>query len=237
MLLNREIYPSSVAEDTEELALEQAAMREVIREALRLARPGWRPGYVQPYPHLHPLFDPILVSGSALGGAARPGQVALLILDAVEPIGVSTILLDKYGLAPSLGAVASLKPLATVETLDAGGIVNLATAIAPVGVGRKGEIALRVRVNYEGGGALDVEVPYGSLEVLPLQPEQEAVLELRPRSRFDVGLGGPGKGGKRRVRGGLVGLIIDARGRPLSLPANAEKRQAQMQRWLWDVGG
>jgi hypothetical protein len=73
--------------------------------------------------------------------------------------------------------------------------------------------------------------------VLPLPPGRQAVLQLKPLRRFDVGLGGPGKAGKRRVSGGLVGLIIDARGRPLRLPRQPEKRQLKMQRWLWDVGG
>jgi hypothetical protein len=82
-----------------------------------------------------------------------------------------------------------------------------------------------------------VEVRQGDLEVLPLLPGQQAVLELRPLRHFDVGLGGPGKAGQRRVSGGLVGLIIDARGRPLRLPRDPELCQRQMRKWLWDVGG
>jgi hypothetical protein len=70
-----------------------------------------------------------------------------------------------------------------------------------------------------------------------MPPGQQAVLELRPLRHFDVGLGGPGKGGKRRVSGGLAGLIIDARGRPLRLASHAKQRQSQNQQWLWDVGG
>ena len=66
---------------------------------------------------------------------------------------------------------------------------------------------------------------------------QEAILEIKPRGRFDVGLGRPGKGGKQSVQGSLVGIIVDARGRPLQLSAEAEKRQTQVQQWLWEVGG
>ncbi len=237
-LLNREVRPSTVPQKPEELWLEQAVARETIRDALQTARPGWQPDSAQLYRQMMPLFDPIVVSGGVLAGAPRPGQVALMILDAVEPIGVSTLLVDANGLAPVLGAVAMVKPAATVEALDNGAIINLATAICPVGVARKGDLVLRVRVHYqEGGGTLEVEVPYGSLEVLPLPAGQEAVLELQPLRHFDVGLGGPGKGGKRRVHGGLVGLIVDARGRPLQLPHTPVERQAQVQQWLWDIGG
>ncbi len=237
MLVNRRLWPVSVPQETEELWLEQAVIREAIRETMRTASQVWKVGKARPYPHLSPLWDPILISGSALTGAPRPGQVALMVLDAVEPIGVTTLLLDPHGLAPVLGAVGMLKPLAAVEVVDNGGLINLATVIAPVGMARKGDIVLRIRVHYEKGGYLDVEVPYGSLEVLPLSPREEAVLEIRPRGRFDVGLGGPGRGGKRRVRGGLVGIIVDARGRPLQLPADPWARMAQVQQWLWDVGG
>jgi hypothetical protein len=34
-----------------------------------------------------------------------------------------------------------------------------------------------------------------------------------------------------------VGLIIDARGRPVKLPEDDTERRAQIRQWLWDVGG
>jgi hypothetical protein len=134
--------------------------------------------------------------------------------------------------------VAAVKPLAAVEALDAGGFTNLATVVTPVGgEANPGDTILQVGVSYDDGNELGVEVHYGELEVLPLPLDQEAVLELHPRRGFDVGLGGRGKGGKRRVSGGLAGLIIDARGRPLSLPSEPERRCERMQQWLYDVGG
>jgi hypothetical protein len=33
-----------------------------------------------------------------------------------------------------------------------------------------------------------------------------------------------------------VGLVIDARGRPLVLQPDPEKRRERVQQWLWDVG-
>jgi hypothetical protein len=163
--------------------------------------------------------------------------VALIVLDTLEPIGVTTLVLDSYGLAPALGNVAAIKPLAAVETLDNGGLVNLATVITPVGHARRGDTILKMSVTYEDGSTFRVEVRYGDLEVLPLLPGQQAVIELHPLRRFDVGLGGPGKAGKRRVNGGLVGLIVDARGRPLRHPNRSDRQQEQMKKWLWDVGG
>jgi len=237
LLINKEMRPASIQQELRELWLEQALAREAIRMTLEMARLGWKPGAAQPYPPLLPLCDTIVVSGGVLAHAPRPGQAALIALDALEPIGVTTLVLDPYGLAPALGSVAAVKPLAAVEALDNGALVNLATVVTPVGHARRGDLILKVRVTYDDGSTFSVEVRYGDLEVLPLLPGRQAVLELRPLRHFDVGLGGPGKAGKRRVSGGIVGLIIDARGRPLRLPKYPKQRQLQMRQWLWDVGG
>jgi hypothetical protein len=38
------------------------------------------------------------------------------------------------------------------------------------------------------------------------------------------------------IDGGLVGLIIDARGRPLPFPANDNERQARLLQWMQVMG-
>jgi len=237
LFAKRSVRPASVAQVPREVWAEQALARELIRSALEQAKPGWRPGPAQVREDLMPLFDTIVVSGGVLAHAPRPGQAVLLVLDALQPIGIATLVLDAHGLGPALGNVAAVKPLAAVEALDSGSLVNLATVVTPVGQARRGETVLRVRVEYDDGGALEIEVPCGEVELLPLPMGQEAVLELRPQHHFDVGLGGPSKGGKRRISGSLVGIVIDARGRPLRLPAGAEAAQERMRQWLWDVGG
>ena len=45
------------------------------------------------------------------------------------------------------------------------------------------------------------------------------------------------RAGKVKASGGLIGLIVDARGRPLVLPHNADARRRLLNSWLWDVGG
>jgi uncharacterized protein (TIGR01319 family) len=235
LLINKEVHPASIPQERRELWLEQALAREAMRTTLEMARPGWKTGAAQPYRSLMPLCDTIIVSGSVLASAARPGQTALMVLDAVQPIGVTTLVLDKYGLAPALGNVAAVKPLAAVEALDSGCFVNLATVVAPVGRARPGSTILTVKVSYDDGSSFSVEVQYGQMEVLPLQPGQQAVLELRPRPGIDVGIRSR-KDYKQRVSGGLAGLVIDARGRPLRLPSDRKKRLVQLQQWLWDVG-
>ncbi len=91
---------------------------------------------------------------------------------------------------------------------------------------------MRVKITFEQGGELEVEAKYGSLEVLPLRMGEKAMLELKPRRGISVG-----KTSKAvEVNGGIIGLIIDARGRPLNLPSDPEDCRQQVQQWLWDMG-
>ena len=70
-------------------------------------------------------------------------------------------------------------------------------------------------------------VPSLSIEVPPL----DAIVSVEPTRSFDLGAG-PGKKVEREVRGGTVGLILDARGRPLELPQERSACRAMMTGWV-----
>lgn len=232
LLLNKSLRPTTLPATHTNLLLEQALAREALRLALAEARETWPVGPASPYPHLSPLFEPIVGSGGVLSCAPRPGQAALILLDAIQPIGVSTLVLDSRMFLAAMGASASLNPLAAVQAATLGGLVNLGTVIVPVGQAREGEIVLRLKVEELN---LEIEVPYGSLEVYRLPSPQPLTLQIKPQRHFDVGWG-PGKGRKIQFTGGVVGLIVDARGRPLILPSDPAKRQTKVQEWLWGIG-
>ena len=63
-----------------------------------------------------------------------------------------------------------------------------------------------------------------------------ARLQVQPLHRFDVGMGGPGRSGSVKIVGGGLGLVIDARGRPLQLPADSAHRIEMVKKWFWTVG-
>jgi len=158
------------------------------------------------------------------------------LLDALQPTGVCTLALDQGSLLPQLGALAYVHPLAAAQLVARDGFLRLGTAICVVGTAREGSVALRIKVEYGDGQRIEVEVPYGALEVIPLMPGRQASIELRPTSHFDVGLGRRGKGATTQVEGGVVGIIVDARGRPLTLPAEADQCRTKVQQWMWEVG-
>src|SRR2546423_13393536 len=97
----------------------------------------------------------------------------------------------------------------------------------------RGELALRVDLEYTNGRQLTVDVMGGSIEVIPLRTNEQALLSLFPAPTVDVGLG-PGERARaaEEIDGGLVGLIIDARGRPLVLPNEAKERQNRLSLWM-----
>ena len=61
---------------------------------------------------------------------------------------------------------------------------------------------------------------------------EHAIVEVQPSHWFDIGLGHKGVGGKAQIRGGSLGIIVDTRGRPLSLPQDTRQRIKKLQHWL-----
>jgi MutL protein len=235
-IFNKALHPGIVPVGMEELHLEYALARQVARTALELARADWPPGKdVASHPLLPPM-EPILASGGVLARAPRPGYSALALLDALQPTGIATLVLDPYNLTPGLGVAGGPLPMATVQALDSGSFVSLGTVVAPVGRGRPGRPVLRLRLERERGETSEGEVRYGQLSVLPLKQGDFGKLTLRPERGFDVGFGAPGRAGAVRVAGGAVGLIIDARGRPLQGPRDSGRAHDLNQKWLWDIG-
>jgi hypothetical protein len=183
-----------------------------------------------------PPVDLIVGRGGVLSQAPVRGQAASILLDAIQPTGICALALDQASLLPQLGALASLHPLAAAQVLARDGILKLGTVISLTGRGREGAVALKLKIDYDDGQSLRVEVPFGAVEVIPLMEGKRAVVEMRPSSQFDVGLGRKGKGATTELDGGVLGIIVDARGRPLSLPADEEKRRAKIQEWMGELG-
>jgi len=141
------------------------------------------------------------------------------------------------GLTPALGAAATANPTLTVQVLETGTFLNLGTVISPVGSARTGTPVLHARLVYEDDSEITVEAKQGSLEVLSLPNGQVGRLHLQPLQRHDIGMGGPGRGGNLRVIGGALGVVLDARGRPVRLPDDPARRSELLKKWLWVLGG
>jgi hypothetical protein len=236
-VFNKAMNPTTVPTAPDDLALEMALAREAIRAALRKARENWPRGKNLTSTWLMPLTEPIIGSGGALSRAPSAGLAALVLLDSVQPIGVTTLVLDPHNLSPSLGAAAGPVPLLSVHVLESGSYASLGTVVSIVGHARRGRRVLTLRLEPEDSNEdIAGEIRMGQLVVLPLGQGSYGRLTLRPERGIDVGFGGPGKAGALRVAGGAVGLIIDARGRPLELPGDPAVRLELNDQWLRDIG-
>ncbi|MDH5507283.1 MAG: glutamate mutase L [Anaerolineae bacterium] len=228
-LHNKPLYPASLPATQEDLAIEQAVARTIMRTAFAESQPGFPQD--MPLVGSHYLLDPILISGSVIAQAPSLAQSLLMILDGIEPVGISRIILDKNNITPALGAAASLNSVLAVQVLDSNSYVNMGTVVAPIGKARHGSSVIRVKVQYDTGQENAVDVKFGTIKLIPLPPGRIAQLHLQPLQRFDIGMGGRGKSGRLRVVGGTFGVIIDARGRPLTLPKSPERRRELLNSW------
>jgi MutL protein len=235
-LFNKALYPGSLPATDEDLAVEQSLARQAIRLSFEETISGSNGNELQFGSGVQPWFEPVVASGSVLTRAPTHAQSLLLLLDGLQPTGVTTLVLDQNHLAPALGAAAAINPILTSQVLDSSTFLNLGTVVSPVGEARPGTPILRMRMKYEGGNETSLEVKMGTVEMLHLPIGQPAQLHLQPLHRFDVGMGGAGRGGSLRVVGGALGVVIDARGRPIQLPADPAKRRETINKWRWSIG-
>lgn len=222
-------HPQAVPLSHRELAIMQA----FAREAIILTYTAAQQDSAGPFD-----ADLILATGSVLSLVPKYGQAALMLLDALQPRGVTSLVLDRTMLISQLGAVATVAPIAAVQVNENDAVMHrLGTCVIPYGNLPPGQPAIRVGVEYSNGRQVTAEVMAGSIEIIPLKLNEQALLTLYPSPTVDVGLG-PGERARaaEEIDGGLVGLIIDARGRPLTFSNNDAERQARLLQWMQVMG-
>lgn len=242
-LRNKMIRPTTIPQTLEDLYVEQAVAREALRLAFEhhksLAR-GLK-GIQQTRTIGEALtqqttgqtlvdmmsLDMIVGSGGVLSHAPLRAQSALMMLDAYQPEGVTFLAVDSIFMMPQLGVLSTVYPEAATQVFERDCLIMLGTAIAPVGSMRSGETACTVSI----ANGPTISVKAGELAVGPLETGVEADAEITPGRGLDVGAG-RGKVHKTKVRGGVVGVMVDCRGRPLTLPTAADQRTALLREWM-----
>jgi hypothetical protein len=224
-MLRRGMLPSS----NRELEIEYALAREAIQLALRA--PG------STLAGMHPV-DVLLGSGGTLAHAPSPVRAAMVLLDAVQPRGITSLALDVAQLGGMLGGLAAIDPTAAGQIAEGDTVrVQLASVVSTFGSVPEGQPAVRVILEHGDGQRQTLDVAHGALARLPLHPGERALLSLVPAPTVDVGLGaGQQARASEPLDGSLLGLIVDARGRPLVLPRTEEARVARIREWRQALG-
>ena len=181
-------------------------------------------------------FEPVLVSGSILAHTASPWQTLMVLLNGIQPLGITPLVMDKHGILSLLGAAGRTTPLMPVHVLESSAFINLATVVTIQSRQKPGTAILKARLQSRSGENLEVTLDQGSLIRLPLAFGETGLLFIEPLKKIfiaDVEIGKE----PVKVKGGICGLILDARGRPLSLPEDAEARRNQLWKWMDQVSG
>jgi len=244
---NKMIRPTTIPQTLDELQIEHAIAREALRLALehhKSLATGLKG--VQQERTISDIFEQkatgetlidmmklnlIVGSGGILSHAPRRVQAMLMMVDAYEPVGFTMLSVDSIFMMPHLGVLSTVNEKAATDVFVRDCMVYLGPCVAPVGQGKTGERCADYALTFPGDRQAERgTLAYGDLRLIPLALGETATLEIRPARQVDVGAG-KGEPVTREVRGGVVGLLLDARGRPLRLPADAQDRVAALRKW------
>jgi len=219
----------------EEMLVEQAAVREAIRmgveshknmasrlKGLSLKRTlgDIFNQFLEPT-YLEMMNTPLVIGRGRVFMESKSRDAALLLLDGFQPEGVTEMLVDKASIMPHLGMLLRSKTEAALGILSKECLHMLGTCVAPKGRSGGHEEAMRIKMVKPDGSVIEDQVISGELKTVALAIGETARLEVVPGRGLDVGKG-KGKRVEIQVAGGEIGLILDARGRPLETPADKD---------------
>jgi hypothetical protein len=138
---------------------------------------------------------------------------------------------DSVFMMPHLGVVSTVYRDAAWNIFDKDCLVRLGTSIAAAGQAKFGEKVMDLKIEMPNGEVLEESMKLGDLKLIPLGAEEEATVFVQPTQHYDVGAG-PGKELEATVQGGVAGLLLDARGRPLYFPEDDQKRKELLLKWF-----
>jgi uncharacterized protein (TIGR01319 family) len=240
---NKMIRPTTIPQTLDELKIEQAIAREALRlsfiqhKQFAVKLTGGQQersiGDAFAQDHANTLVDmmklDLLVgSGGVLSHAPRRSQSMLMMIDAFQVEGVTEIAVDSIFMMPHLGVLSTVHAAAATEVFEKDCLVRLGTCVAPVGTAKRGP-PLTIELTI-GGSTTKLSLAAGELQHLALGAGEEARAVLTPARGVDVG-GGPGERVERTLRGGVVGLVFDGRGRPMTIPAARAARVRVNEAW------
>jgi uncharacterized protein (TIGR01319 family) len=245
---NKMIRPTTIPETLEELKIEQAIAREALRLAFvqhkefavelrgvqqerTIADAFQQSGSGDTLVKMASL-DLIVGSGGVLSHAPRRTQSMRMMIDSFEPELITEIAVDSIFMMPHLGVLSTVDQEAATEVFDRDCIVYLGTCVAPIGSFKEGQPVLKIELSPPGGEKRTVTLDAGQLLQVeaPHEPGVPAVITPLQRG-LDVGAG-PGKALTTTLRGGVVGLVFDTRGRPIRLPKSQSERVPLLESWV-----
>jgi len=244
-LKNKMIRPTTIPATVEDLQVEHAVAREALRlafdqhKALAVGLKG-----VQQERSISDAFDQtasgaslinlmnlnyIIGSGGILAHSPRRTQSMMMMIDAYQPEGVTMIAVDSIFMMPHLGVLAQISEKAALDVFYNDCLVRLGTCLAPKGMGKDGQVIMDWEIIGEDGKRHSGELRFGDILHIPFEsPKGRAI--VKPVKGFDMGAGSGNKL-EAAIEGGVVGVVLDGRGRPFDLAKVPAKRIADLNKW------
>lgn len=216
-LQNMRSRPATLPYSDEELAVTMAAARARLTALAEQRGSG-------------PL-DLLIGAGRVIAAAPTPMHGMQLLLDGLRPPGVTQLAIDPAGALAPLGALPDDQIAEGIGVLRDDLLVPLGTTVVTRG-GRTAQVAIRARLHRTGWPEpAPVEVRYGQVLVLPLPRGEVAELELELEGGAVLPAGRRAHRARVTVKGGTVGLVLDARDVPLHLPRRVDDRRQVLAGW------
>ena len=248
---NKMVRPTTIPQTLDELQIEHAIAREALRFALTHHKTlATELKGVQQERTISDVFeqqasgqtlidmlrlDLIVGSGGILSHAPRRVQSMMMMVDAYEPLGFTRLSVDSIFMMPHLGVLSTINEKAATDVFVRDCMIYLGTCVAPVGQGQDGDRCADYEISFPDGRVEKGTLGFGQLTLLPLASDQRAKMTLHPDKHVNVGMGA-GNPITKDVLGGVVGLLLDGRGRPLQLPSEQAARANALMQWYEAVG-
>ena len=243
-IANKMIRPTTIPQTLEELKIEQALAREALRlsfiqhKKFAVSLKG-----VQQERTISDTFDQkmsgdtivdmmslklIVGSGGVLSHSPRRSQSMRMLIDSFQPQGITEIAVDSIFMMPQLGILSTFHEKAALEVFHKDCLIRLGTCIAPVTKKNKEKILLSYSINtnkkvFQGelksGEMICLELPYGDYNC-----------NLMPTNQVDLGFG-KGVEYNGKIKGGVVGIVLDGRGRDIIFDRDKDIRIKQIHSW------
>lgn len=245
-LMNKMIRPTTIPQTLEDLIVEHSVAREALRLGLQHHRTiATRLKGVQLQRTISDMFDQAIEdsyvkminidicagTGGLLSHAPRRIQSMYILTDAWQPEGVTRMFQDSVFMMPHLGVLSTVYRDAAWNVFDKDCLVRLGTNIAPTGKGKTGDHMMTVELTKPNGNEIKEDLNYGDIKIIKLGELDEAKARITPGKEFDIGAG-PGRELETTISGGVVGVMLDARGRPIFLPEEEEARKDLLLTWF-----
>ncbi len=249
-LKNKMIRPTTIPQTVEDLMIEHAVSREALRlafdqhKALAVGLKG-----VQQERSISDAFeqtasgqslinvmklDYVIGSGGILAHSPRRTQSMMMMIDAYQPEGITRMAVDSIFMMPHLGVLAQISEKAALDVFYNDCLVRLGTCLAPKGLAKEGQKIMEWEVTGSDGSRQAGELRFGDMVHVPFAAPK-AKLVAKPVKGFDMGAGSGNKV-EADIEGGVVGLVLDGRGRPFALPKDHSKRRADLNKWYKALG-